>query len=151
MNEINLINRFCDGDKSALKEIHDRYATLLRIRAFRILRDQDEATIVVEKMLAVFWNNRRKMRKIVDLKEFLCDAVEQTSWSIADRPHVVRSLLACVGEKDKNRVNWGDITRLINQLEDKLYPAEQAKMAVLYVVQEKDYFEISCEIRYSPF
>lgn len=82
MNDMELVAHLADRDHAAFTEIYNRHWRSVFVYARSILKDQDEATDVVQDVFTTLWNLGAQLQITRDLKAYLLTAARNQSLKV---------------------------------------------------------------------
>jgi len=74
-----------EGDRKAFTEIYQRYFKLLYIHAYKLLKDEDEASDVVHDLFEFVWSKREQLDITTKLSSYLYVAVRNKIFTLSLR------------------------------------------------------------------
>ncbi|WP_343674017.1 sigma-70 family RNA polymerase sigma factor [Chitinophaga sp.] len=146
-----LLEELKNGQVSALKSLHDRYARFLYFTALQILGSEDEAKDVVQDFFADFWHKKRYLDVRGNIRSYFFQSVRLLSLRQLDtkknRAAIVRSItdtntstLYQIDPAENSQIRL-ELTEAVKSL-----PAQQARVFDLAIMAGKKRKEISTEL-----
>lgn len=145
-----LIQELKNGQVSALRLLHDRYARFLFFTAFQILGSEDEAKDVVQDFFTDFWQKERYFDVRGNVKSYFFQSVRLLSIRVLDtkknRATIVRSIIDTntplyqVDPAENSQIRM-EFTKAVKGL-----PPQQARVFDMAFMAGKKRKEISAEL-----
>ncbi|WP_343690793.1 sigma-70 family RNA polymerase sigma factor [Chitinophaga sp.] len=146
-----LLQELKNGQVSALKSLHDRYARFLFFTALQILGSEDEAKDVVQDFFADFWDKKRYFDVRGNVRSYFFQAVRLLSLRLLEtkrkRAAIVRNIfdtntlpLYQMDPAENSQIRL-EFTEAVKSL-----PTQQARVFDLAIMAGKKRKEISAEL-----
>ncbi len=85
--ELDLIERCCDGSRTAYRELYEQYAGALLVIALRYMKSQQEAEDVLQEAFIKIYKNLRTFNSQASLKTWMSRIVINTSLNQLRKSH----------------------------------------------------------------
>ncbi|WP_319481819.1 RNA polymerase sigma-70 factor [uncultured Draconibacterium sp.] len=120
MNNEKLINRFIDGDKTAINDLYAEYSPRLYRFAIAYLKSESEVLDIVQEVFVNVWINRNKLKKDSNLDAYLFTVAKNTLVSVFRKKLSEKDYLEHLRNKSITNSIDTESQFNYNQLSDKL-------------------------------
>lgn len=128
-----LVAHLADRDHAAFTEIYDRYWQSMFLYARSILKDQDEASDVVQDIFTTLWNHSAQLQITRDLKAYLLTAIRNQSLKVIGKTSradlYAAELASCFNDEagtTDDRLNFRELCTMLDEAIGKLPATMQA-------------------------
>ncbi|WP_316817230.1 RNA polymerase sigma-70 factor [Pedobacter nyackensis] len=155
LSDTELTDLLKSGDHAAYTEIYHRYWPVLFRHARKMLRDDDEATDVVQEVFATFWSKSAELIFTVSLSSYLYSATRNKIIDLVNRNKLKTNYLVSLQAFiDKGEFITDNAVReheLSNQIESEIarLPKKMRQIFELSRKQNLSYKQIADEIEIS--
>ncbi len=129
MNNEKLINRFIDGDKSAINDLYAEYSPRLYRFAMAYLKSESEVLDIVQEVFVNVWMNRNKLKKDSNLDAYLFTVAKNTIVSVFRKKLSEKDYLDHLKNKTitnsidtESQFNYNQLSDKLNDLVEQLPP-----------------------------
>lgn len=129
MNNEKLINRFIDGDKSAINDLYAEYSPRLYRFAMAYLKSESEVLDIVQEVFVNVWMNRNKLKKDSNLDAYLFTVAKNTIVSVFRKKLSEKDYLEHLKNKSitnsidtESQFNYNQLSNKLNDLIEQLPP-----------------------------
>lgn len=154
-SDTDLIALLKSGDKNAFTEIYDRYWSVLYLHARHMLRNQDDASDVIQEVFTSIWNRAKELDLSVNLNAYLYRSVRNAVLNMIRKGKVEgdyrKSLVAFYARGEfstENVVNFNDLKGLIER-EVQSLPKKMREVFELSRNQNASHAEIAKQLNMS--
>lgn len=154
-SDADLIALLKSGDRTAFTEIYDRYWSVLYLHARQMLRDQDDASDVIQEVFTSIWNRAKDLELSVSLNAYLYRSVRNSVLNMIRKGKLEgdyrKSLTAFYAKGEfstDDQVNFNDLKNLIER-EVELLPKKMRVVFELSRGQHASHAEIAQQLNMS--
>jgi RNA polymerase sigma-70 factor (ECF subfamily) len=129
MNNEKLINRFIDGDKTAINDLYTEYSPRLYRFAMAYLKSESEVLDIVQEVFVNVWVNRNKLKKDSNLDAYLFTVAKNTIVSVFRKKLSEKDYLEHLKNKTitnsidtESQFNYNQLSDKLNDLVEQLPP-----------------------------
>ncbi len=129
MNNEKLINRFIDGDKTAINDLYAEYSPRLYRFAMAYLKSESEVLDIVQEVFVNVWVNRKKLKKDSNLDAYLFTVAKNTIVSVFRKKLSEKDYLEHLKHKSitnsidtESQFNYNQLSDKLNDLVEQLPP-----------------------------
>ena len=129
MNNEKLINRFIDGDKTAINDLYAEYSPRLYRFAMAYLKSESEVLDIVQEVFVNVWMNRNKLKKDSNLDAYLFTVAKNTIVSVFRKKLSEKDYLEHLKNKSitnsidtESQFNYNQLSDKLNDLIEQLPP-----------------------------
>nr|WP_319510307.1 RNA polymerase sigma-70 factor [uncultured Draconibacterium sp.] len=129
MNNEKLINRFIDGDKTAINDLYAEYSPRLYRFAMAYLKSESEVLDIVQEVFVNVWVNRKKLKKDSNLDAYLFTVAKNTIVSVFRKKLSEKDYLEDLKHKSitnsidtESQFNYNQLSDKLNDLVEQLPP-----------------------------
>jgi RNA polymerase sigma-70 factor (ECF subfamily) len=129
MNNEKLINRFIDGDKTAINDLYAEYSPRLYRFAMAYLKSESEVLDIVQEVFVNVWVNRNKLKKDYNLDAYLFTVAKNTIVSVFRKKLSEKDYLDHLKNKTitnsidtESQFNYNQLSDKLNDLIEQLPP-----------------------------
>ncbi|WP_321343066.1 RNA polymerase sigma-70 factor [uncultured Draconibacterium sp.] len=129
MNNEKLINRFIDGDKTAINDLYAEYSPRLYRFAMAYLKSESEVLDIVQEVFVNVWVNRNKLKKDSNLDAYLFTVAKNTIVSVFRKKLSEKDYLEYLKNKSisntidtESQFNYNQLSDKLNDLVEQLPP-----------------------------
>ncbi|WP_163325443.1 RNA polymerase sigma factor [Draconibacterium mangrovi] len=129
MNNEKLINRFIDGDKTAINDLYAEYSPRLYRFAMAYLKSESEVLDIVQEVFVNVWMNRNKLKKDSNLDAYLFTVAKNTIVSVFRKKLSEKDYLEHLKNKSitnsidtESQFNYNQLSNKLNDLIEQLPP-----------------------------
>ena len=129
MNNEKLINRFIDGDKTAINDLYAEYSPRLYRFAMAYLKSESEVLDIVQEVFVNVWVNRKKLKKDSNLDAYLFTVAKNTIVSVFRKKLSEKDYLEHLKNKTitnsidtESQFNYNQLSDKLNDLVEQLPP-----------------------------
>lgn len=129
MNNEKLINRFIDGDKTAINDLYAEYSPRLYRFAMAYLKSESEVLDIVQEVFVNVWVNRKKLKKDSNLDAYLFTVAKNTIVSVFRKKLSEKDYLEHLKNKSitnsidtESQFNYNQLSDKLNNLVEQLPP-----------------------------
>ena len=129
MNNEKLINRFIDGDKTAINDLYAEYSPRLYRFAMAYLKSESEVLDIVQEVFVNVWMNRNKLKKDSNLDAYLFTVAKNTIVSVFRKKLSEKDYLEHLKNKSitnsidtESQFNYNQLSDKLNDLVEQLPP-----------------------------
>ncbi|QIA07424.1 RNA polymerase sigma-70 factor [Draconibacterium halophilum] len=129
MNNEKLINRFIDGDKTAINDLYAEYSPRLYRFAMAYLKSESEVLDIVQEVFVNVWMNRNKLKKDSNLDAYLFTVAKNTIVSVFRKKLSEKDYLEHLKNKSitnsidtESQFNYNQLSNKLNDLVEQLPP-----------------------------
>ncbi|WP_321998216.1 RNA polymerase sigma-70 factor [Draconibacterium orientale] len=129
MNNEKLINRFIDGDKTAINDLYAEYSPRLYRFAMAYLKSESEVLDIVQEVFVNVWVNRNKLKKDSNLDAYLFTVAKNTIVSVFRKKLSEKDYLEHLKNKTitnsidtESQFNYNQLSDKLNELIEQLPP-----------------------------
>jgi RNA polymerase sigma-70 factor (ECF subfamily) len=129
MNNEKLINRFIDGDKTAINDLYAEYSPRLYRFAMAYLKSESEVLDIVQEVFVNVWVNRNKLKKDSNLDAYLFTVAKNTIVSVFRKKLSEKDYLDHLKNKTitnsidtESQFNYNQLSDKLNDLIEQLPP-----------------------------
>ena len=140
LSDVELTTLLRSGDRQSFVEIYDRYWPMLFIHARRMLRDDDEATDVIQDIFTNLWAKSSEFVLQSSLSAFLYTSTRNKAIDLINRNKLKTSYLTSLqGYYEKGEFITDDVIlerELINRIEEEVQRLPK-KMRAIFELSRK--------------
>jgi len=129
MNNEKLINRFIDGDKTAINDLYAEYSPRLYRFAMAYLKSESEVLDIVQEVFVNVWMNRNKLKKDSNLDAYLFTVAKNTIVSVFRKKLSEKDYFEHLKNKSitnsidtESQFNYNQLSDKLNDLVEQLPP-----------------------------
>lgn len=129
MNNEKLINRFINGDKTAINDLYAEYSPRLYRFAMAYLKSESEVLDIVQEVFVNVWVNRNKLKKDSNLDAYLFTVAKNTIVSVFRKKLSEKDYLEYLKNKSisnsidtESQFNYNQLSDKLNDLVEQLPP-----------------------------
>ncbi|WP_319501470.1 RNA polymerase sigma-70 factor [uncultured Draconibacterium sp.] len=129
MNNETLINRFIEGDKTAINDLYAEYSPRLYRFAMAYLKSESEVLDIVQEVFVNVWMNRNKLKKDSNLDAYLFTVAKNTIVSVFRKKLSEKDYLEYLKNKSitnsidtESQFNYNQLSDKLNDLVEQLPP-----------------------------
>lgn len=153
--ELSLFLRFKNGDESALREVCHRYEMLLNLRAYKIFLNDERATLAVQEVINILWNERKKLHDPAPedtLISYLSKKVTDYCKSQPDTLYFTGGLSVFMFSLDGTAtLGYNEYLQGLYTLAEAYLPERLVNMFRLFFMERKTISEIAIELGLKPW
>lgn len=129
MNNEKLINRFIDGDKTAINDLYAEYSPRLYRFAMAYLKSESEVLDIVQEVFVNVWINRNKLKKNSNFDAYLFTVAKNTIVSVFRKKLSEKDYFEYLKNKSitnsidtESQFNYNQLSDKLNDLIEQLPP-----------------------------
>jgi RNA polymerase sigma-70 factor (family 1) len=150
--DVSLLSQFKQGSEQAFNEIYLQYAPLVRMRAFSIVHNDEDAEDIKQEVFTKFWQIREQLDENMDIKLYLLKAtknrcldylrkVERMSRYIDSK--VYEEMIYVNGQ---TALESKEMMDLLHRALEKVRPPACKRILKLFLLDDMSYEEIADEL-----